>query len=120
MRVAIFLTVASATVAFAGISDLEQRQSNWTVGQTVQTSSGPVTGHSAVNGSQVSEYLGIPFAKAPIGDLRFAPPQKYTGSSTINGSSYVSLKYLDILQTLTAPIGSFLPRQVYHGHSSDH
>ncbi|KAN0091824.1 alpha/beta-hydrolase [Hyaloscypha variabilis] len=82
--IVLFLTVA--TVALA--DSLEQRQSNWTVGQIVQTDSGPVSGHAALNASQVSEYLGIPFAAPPVGDLRFAAPQKYTGNSSINGTSF--------------------------------
>jgi cholinesterase len=79
-----------AVPAFAVADTLQQRQSNWTVGQTVQTSSGPVSGHAASNASQVSEYLGIPFAVPPVGDLRFAAPQKYSGNSTVNGTSFVS------------------------------
>jgi len=79
-----------AVPAFAVADTLQQRQSNWTVGQTVQTSSGPVSGHAASNASQVSEYLGIPFAVPPVGDLRFAAPQKYSGNSSINGTSFVS------------------------------
>lgn len=62
---------------------------NFTVGQIVDTSSGPVTGHAATEYPEVSEYLGIPFAQPPIGDLRFAAPVKYAGSSMINGSLYV-------------------------------
>jgi carboxylesterase type B len=42
---------------------------------TVPTSNGPVTGHIAPNTSCVLEYLGIPYAKPPVGDLRFAAPQ---------------------------------------------
>ncbi|SPQ24842.1 b05a4d56-04e7-4832-8fd7-1777951de8d0 [Thermothielavioides terrestris] len=42
---------------------------------TVATSNGPVTGHIAPNTSCVVEYLGIPYAKPPVGDLRFAAPQ---------------------------------------------
>jgi hypothetical protein len=81
---------AVACVWGAGLEGLTERQLNWTVGQTVQTTSGPVNGHAASNDPQVSEYLGIPFAQPPIGDLRFAPPQKYSGNSTINGTNYVS------------------------------
>jgi cholinesterase len=79
-----------AVPAFALANTPEKRQSDWVVGQTVQTNSGPVSGHPALNASQVSEYLGIPFAAPPVGDLRFAPPQKYSGSSPVNGTSFVS------------------------------
>jgi hypothetical protein len=62
----------------------------WTIGQTVYTSSGPVNGHPSLNQSQVSEYLGIPFAHPPIGDLRFAAPVKFTGIFPLDGTSFVS------------------------------
>ena len=42
---------------------------------TVGTSNGPVTGHPAPNSACVIEYLGVPYAKPPVGDLRFAPPE---------------------------------------------
>ena len=61
----------------------------WTVGQTVSTTSGPVTGHAAANQGQVSEYLGIPFAQAPIGDLRWEAPVVFNGTTEISGASFV-------------------------------
>jgi hypothetical protein len=84
-------TVLAALAVFspARANPLGQRQSNWTIGQTVQTSSGVVNGHAASNATEVSEYLGIPYAAPPVGDLRFAAPQKYSGNSTINGTSFV-------------------------------
>lgn len=74
---------------------LEGRQGNWTVGQTVQTSSGPVSGHAARIAAGVSEYLGIPYGTAPIADLRWEAPQKFAGSAPINGSVFVSVAYLN-------------------------
>ena len=64
-------------------------QSDAQVGVTVQTSSGPVSGHPALNRTQVSEYLGIPYAQPPLGDLRFAAPQTYSSSKPLTGASYV-------------------------------
>ncbi|KAE9370113.1 alpha/beta-hydrolase, partial [Stipitochalara longipes BDJ] len=78
--------LAATSSAFA--TDLELRAANWTVGQTVTTSSGPVTGHPAANDSDVSEYLGIPFGQAPVGDLRFAAPVAFNGTAPLNGTSF--------------------------------
>lgn len=41
------------------------------------TSSGAVRGHAARNRTEVSEYLGIPYAQPPMGQLRFAAPRMY-------------------------------------------
>ncbi|WQF78714.1 Putative carboxylesterase, type B, carboxylesterase type B, carboxylesterase type B, active [Colletotrichum destructivum] len=55
---------------------------------TVQTSNGPITGHLASNSSNVLEYLGIPYVKPPVGDLRFAPPERFIGNSSYEASSF--------------------------------
>jgi carboxylesterase type B len=60
-----------------------------TIGQTVQTSSGSVEGHAATVNENVSTYLGIPYAQAPVGNLRFMPPVKYNGNATIKGTKIV-------------------------------
>ncbi|USP82103.1 hypothetical protein yc1106_09377 [Curvularia clavata] len=49
---------------------------------------GPITGHRAPNAKDVWEYLGIPYAQPPLGDLRFAAPKKYTGKSPYNAANY--------------------------------
>jgi carboxylesterase type B len=60
----------------------------WTIGQSVKTSSGAVQGHASSWQPDVSEYLGIPYAKPPTGPLRFAAPQKYEGTSNINAARF--------------------------------
>lgn len=95
-----FLQIVTLFSALAATKPLHSIQSfsnrrhngNWTIGQTVSATSGPVQGHAASNASQVSEYLGIPFAQPPTGSLRFEPPVAYNGTSTINGTNYVSLQ----------------------------
>ncbi|OBT67123.1 hypothetical protein VE03_04435 [Pseudogymnoascus sp. 23342-1-I1] len=53
----------------------------WTAGQEVDTQSGPVFGSAASKATNVSIYLGIPYAQPPIGDLRFAAPLPYSGNT---------------------------------------
>ena len=60
------------------------------VGPVVNTTSGPVTGHAAPKATQVSEYLGIPYAEPPLGQLRFAAPQTFQHPRPINASSFVT------------------------------
>ncbi|TFB07518.1 Acetylcholinesterase [Trichoderma ghanense] len=64
--------------AFARASPVHIATSNCDTSRflTVSTTNGPVTGHPASNSACVLEYLGIPFAQPPAGDLRFAPPAK--------------------------------------------
>ena len=67
---------------------------NFSVGQRVHTSSGVLIGRSASEKTAVSEYLGIPFAQPPVGDLRFAAPQPYVNSGLLNTTSFVSTPFL--------------------------
>jgi hypothetical protein len=64
---------------------------DWTVGQEVDTTSGTIIGHAASNVTEVSEYLGIPYAKPPVGNLRFAAPQKFESDQTIDAAAFVSI-----------------------------
>ncbi len=41
----------------------------------VQTDAGPVRGFAPEGGDDIAAFLGIPFAQAPEGDLRWRPPQ---------------------------------------------
>nr|XP_023907898.1 cholinesterase-like [Quercus suber] len=86
-------------------------QCDFKVGQAVSTTSGLVHGHPASNATQVSEYLGIPFAKPPIGDLRFAPPEAYHSRANISGAAYGNVCPQ---LTMEAEIPKTLPPTVYN------
>ena len=58
-------------------------------GNAVKTSSGLIQGHNAPNRQHVTEYLGIPFAKPPVGNLRFAAPQPYRAHGLYKASTFV-------------------------------
>ncbi|GIK07729.1 hypothetical protein Aspvir_003396 [Aspergillus viridinutans] len=77
-----------AGLMFSVPCDAVSPQARWTVGQTVQTSSGPVQGHAAPHASNVSEYLSIPYALPPVGNLRFQSPVRYRGNTTISGETF--------------------------------
>jgi hypothetical protein len=91
------LTLFACALLLLGVNGSPQ----WDVGQVVNTTSGPVSiasnyitasilasltwpqkvkGHAAALFKEVSEYLGIPWAAPPIGNLRFMPAQPYQGS----------------------------------------
>lgn len=71
---------------------LEERRTRWTVGQIVNTTSGAVQGTASTLRSDVSAYLGIPFAQQPTGDLRFAAPVPVAqASNVINATRIVRL-----------------------------
>lgn len=59
--------------------------------KTVQTQNGAITGHRAPDAKNVWEYLGIPYAQPPLGDLRFAAPKKYAGQGPYIAANYVSI-----------------------------
>ncbi|KAL2852234.1 Alpha/Beta hydrolase protein [Aspergillus pseudodeflectus] len=48
----------------------------WEAGLSVNTTSGAVRGIYLENTQQVRAFLGIPYAEAPAGDLRWAPPER--------------------------------------------
>jgi hypothetical protein len=85
MRVLLFYCVAGILS-----SALASPTENWIVGQEVLTTSGKVKGSPATRKGyqQVSQYVGIPFAEAPVGPLRWAAPKPFRGTGTIDGTKW--------------------------------
>jgi len=68
----------------------QQSGQNNTRSLTVRTTNGLITGHLAGNVSSVVEFLGIPFAKPPVGELRFAAPQRLNTTAPFVATNWVS------------------------------
>jgi cholinesterase len=74
-------------VALTALAGVVAGQS-WSIGQQVQTTSGSVTGHASDWKPEVSEYLGIPYAEPPVGNLRFAAPKPLKSNKTISATKF--------------------------------
>jgi hypothetical protein len=59
----------------------------------VNSTSGLIIGHQAPDRPDAFEFLGIKYGRAPVGELRFAPPERYTASANnvYNASNWVSV-----------------------------
>ncbi|CAN9463568.1 unnamed protein product [Alternaria alternata] len=67
----LLLTAAAVASLFGSAVAAPKNDSN------VETSSGTLIGHPSSNKTHVTEFLGIRYAEAPVGELRFAAPKKY-------------------------------------------
>jgi hypothetical protein len=79
-----WLLVLTVEVAYASTAE-------WVVGQEIVTTSGKVKGSPASRPgySEVSQYVGIPFAEPPMGALRWMPAKKYISNKTIDATKWV-------------------------------
>jgi cholinesterase len=77
--------LSSTLFAFTTLAGASQA---WSIGQVVKTTSGSITGHGADWKPEVSEYLGIPFAEPPIGNLRFAGPKAFKSDKNITATKF--------------------------------
>lgn len=53
----------------------------------VETTSGQIRGFINATTPDVRQFLGVPYAEPPIGDLRFAPPQNKTKGAAISATA---------------------------------
>jgi len=84
-----FLALHSLVLALPFTSN----EADWVIGQPVRTTSGIVQGKASTWQPPVSEYLGIPYAVPPVGDLRWAVPRRFVGSGSIDATKFVSAPY---------------------------
>ncbi|KAF5015042.1 hypothetical protein F66182_13769, partial [Fusarium sp. NRRL 66182] len=84
----VFLKVASSLLLAAYVSGAptttESPGSLVGDGLLVNTSSGPIQGFFNQTAPDVRQFLGIPFAEPPVGDLRFEKPVKKSPNGTVN------------------------------------
>ncbi|KAJ5714725.1 Carboxylesterase type B [Penicillium malachiteum] len=62
--------------------------SNNPASNSVKTTNGQIIGHPGPRFPDVNEFLGVPYASAPIGDLRFAAPVNLHSSKTVVANHY--------------------------------
>jgi len=76
------LSLTASSLAVLSLSPLFVA-ANFQIGGGVQIAGNTVVkGHPSNWQPTVSEYLGIPFAQPPVGDLRFKAPKAWKGNST--------------------------------------
>jgi hypothetical protein len=99
MRPLIALILALSVRFSASVAVPETQSSLWEIGQDVRTTSGTVKGHVAAwpEYTDVSEYLGIPYAQPPVGPLRWLAAKPFKSDKLFTADKYVCIRYIVIL-----------------------
>ncbi|KND02205.1 uncharacterized protein SPPG_02690 [Spizellomyces punctatus DAOM BR117] len=72
--------------------------------QPISTPLGTIIGSTCANHTNVHQYLGIPYAQAPIGDNRFASPKAY--QSAYPSREWNANRYRSACPQLNSPLGN--------------
>lgn len=85
-----FLLTAAAVISVFGSVSAGTVQS----ARVQTTTGGTIIGHGASNSTSVTEFLGIRYAEAPVGELRFAAPKRYVApqGTVFEASEWVCIR----------------------------
>jgi len=107
-----FSVIAAAASCLSGLSAATATET--LCHPRVNSTSGTIVGHRAPNRTDTYEFLGIKYARAPVGDLRFAAPRRYVPEEAghlFNASNWVSGSFVavamqsaDMYPTLPEPV----------------
>ena len=108
-----WLLVSYASLVAIGSGECDSK------GLVVQTTSGEVHGFINETAPLVRQFLGVPYAEPPLGDLRFAPPQTKASGPAINATAFAPScmqQFINSSTIYTAEVPQFL---INGGQSED-
>lgn len=117
-RLSFFVCALALALAYATKLQPQLRQGVFAPGDPtlVRTSSGTIKGHRATwpANNDVVEFLGIPYAQPPVGNLRFAAPRAFQNAT---GNVIARNFSMDCMQFVGGGIGGVTPQLRAYGEA---